>query len=84
MRFATYRFTPEISATTMISVETDSTIPSSIRNERILCARSVSSATPIGSRNWMSGFHALRSSLFFHTRNSRESSPALFHSAGNE
>ena len=47
----TYRFTPEISATTMISVETESTIPSSIRNERILCARSVSSATPIGSRN---------------------------------
>src|SRR5580700_2887960 len=38
----------------MISVETDSTIPSSIRNERILCARSVSKATPIGSRKWCS------------------------------
>ena len=57
MRFSTYRFTPEISATTMISVETESTIPSSIRNERILCVRSVSSATPIGSRReWIRGF----------------------------
>src|SRR5579863_6907195 len=54
MRLATYRFTPEISATTMISVETDSTIPRSIRNERILCVRSVSRATPMGSRKWRS------------------------------
>ncbi len=50
MRLATYRFTPEINETTMINVETESTIPKSIRNERILCVRSVSSATPIGSR----------------------------------
>ncbi len=35
----------------MISVETESTIPNSIRNERNLCARSVSRATKMGSRN---------------------------------
>src|ERR1700681_2531666 len=60
IRLATYRFTPEIRATTMISVETDSTIPSSIRKERILCARSVSSATKNGSRNWIRVFMNLR------------------------
>src|ERR1700720_3571452 len=49
-RLATYRFTPEISATTMINVETESTIPSNIRKERNLCERSVSRATKIGSR----------------------------------
>src|ERR1700720_3827923 len=49
-RLATYRFTPEISATTMINVETESTIPNNIRKERSLCERSVSRATKIGSR----------------------------------
>src|ERR1700694_3215811 len=39
MRLATYRFTPEIRATTMISVETERTIPSNIRNERSVCAQ---------------------------------------------
>src|SRR6267143_5367657 len=36
---------------TTISVETERMMPSSIRKERILCARSVSKATLIGSRS---------------------------------
>src|SRR6266705_492974 len=50
-RSAIYRFTPEIRAITTISVETERIIPSSIKKERILCARSVSSATLTGSRS---------------------------------
>ncbi len=37
-------------AMTTISVETDRIVPRSIRKERILCARRVSSATLTGSR----------------------------------
>src|SRR5262244_1344539 len=50
-RSAIYRFTPEIRAITTISVETERIIPRSIRKERSLWARIVSSATLTGSRN---------------------------------
>ena len=40
----------------MMRVDTESTMPSSIRKERILCARSVSSATKKGSRKWIRVF----------------------------
>src|ERR1700722_17348002 len=47
---AMYWLTPEMRATTTINVATDRMIPSNMRKERILCARSVSRATPTGSR----------------------------------
>src|SRR5215472_8671980 len=50
-RSAMYLFTPEISEITTMRVETERMMPSSIRKERILCCRNVSSATPTGSRS---------------------------------
>src|SRR3954447_1328154 len=45
-----YWLVPRINDTTMISVETERMMPSSIRNERSLWARKVLSATNTGSR----------------------------------
>src|ERR1700676_2172993 len=64
MRLATYRFTPEIRATTIISVETERTIPNNIRNDRSLCARSVSRATKMGSRKLIRVFMKSRRSIY--------------------
>src|SRR5882762_2284671 len=90
-RSATYKFTPEIRATTMIKVETDRTIPSSIRNERSLCARRVSRATKMGSRSWIrvfmksrwsSSWQALSTARtrILHAEGSGKDSTAWFHS----
>src|SRR5215469_6534889 len=59
-RSAMYLFTPEIKEITTISVETERMMPSSIRNERILCWRMVSSAMPTGSRNSTPRFNTPR------------------------
>src|SRR5262245_34910381 len=63
-RSAIYRFTPEIRAITTISVETERIIPSSIRKERILYERSVSSATQTGSRSNTRRFICTHPSLY--------------------
>src|SRR5262249_6873012 len=50
---ATYLFAPCTMDTTTISVETDRMTPSRVRNERSLCARSVSRAIMAGSLSEM-------------------------------
>src|SRR5437868_2301082 len=61
-RCAMYRLMPEISDTTMIRVETDRMMPSSIRADRSLCARIVSNAISAGSRKWEMRLRAILSS----------------------
>src|SRR4051812_33079798 len=58
-RFWMYMFVPLIKATTVINAATDKMIPSSVRNDRILCARKVLSATEMGSRKDVWGRRAM-------------------------
>src|SRR5580658_2406809 len=71
-RSAMYKFTPDISDTTRISVETERMIPISIRNDRSLCSHKVASATAIGSRRLIRDF------FISGARHRSEASPSFY------